>query len=76
MVFVTKEVWFFQFSELGGLRWPRGRLVAECDEKDEHGTEVDEEESRQVKELNGVCTVFNFCLWKKVMLVMWVDDAH
>lgn len=33
-----------------GLRWPRGRLVAECDEKDEHGNEVDEEEElRQVK---------------------------
>ena len=37
----SKEVWLFdQFSELGGLRWPRGRLVAECDEKGEHGTEV------------------------------------
>lgn len=45
-----EEVWLFEFSELGGLRWPRGRLVAECDEKDEHGNEVDEEEElRQVK---------------------------
>ena len=55
---------FGSFNLRNWLRWPRGRLLAECDEKDEHGTEVDEEESRQVKELNGVCTVFNFCLWK------------
>lgn len=58
-----KEVWLFdQFSELGGLRWPRGRLVAECDEKGEHGTEVDEEESRTSSEelMNGVCTVVGF----------------